>query len=91
MFFKHIEQFATPLIRRDVPECLSEGPLMAEGILGVVLPLSEGEIGWLGQDATAMVACSFAMGVNVLNSYHHHVRVLARTGMLAGDRHGCRR
>jgi hypothetical protein len=55
---------------------------MAGRVADGALALTVGEVAWLSDDLTAVIADAFAQGGNVIDSKHHRLR-----GLLAERRH----
>lgn len=72
--------YPAPVLGGDVGEGLGERSLVAYEVLGGVLPFAVLEVGWLQDDACAVLTRPVALGPHVGHAHRHRVRDLARAG-----------
>src|ERR1035437_4588113 len=65
--------FPAPFLGGNVGQRFRERPLVAHRVCGAVLPFAVLEVGWLHEDAGAVLPGSFTVSAHVVNAHHHRV------------------
>ena len=74
--------FPAPFLGSNICDRLRERPLVPRRVLGCVLEFAVLEVGWLHEDACAVLPGPFTVAARVLYAHHHRVCDLAGTGRM---------